>query len=193
MNEPADELEAILGTPPSPSPPGMHEAVFRLTERALRRGRWTRRFAKLSAVAALVLLGGAVGWFARPEKLVVAAPPANPPPAVVVVPVIIPVPQTVPDSSASPVARTEPDSAAQAELLAEQADDRAEAARLYRQAGDLYLDAAQDYRNAARCYRLFLARAGDKGLAPETADTWLLTSLKNAAFKEKFHVAKTDG
>ena len=57
--------------------------------------------------------------------------------------------------------------------------------RLYRLAGDKYLIDRQDYRNAARCYRLFLARAGDPGLAPDPGDTWLLTSLKNAAYKEK--------
>jgi len=193
MNEPADELEAILGVPPSGSPPGTQEAVFQLTRRALRRDRWSRRLAKVSAAAALALAGVAIGWFARPEQAALVASVANLPPEVVVVPVVVPVFSPVPESSAPPVVRTEPDSAAQAELLAEQANDRAEAARFYRQAGDLYLDAAQDYRNAARCYRLFLTHAGEKGTVPEPADTWLLTSLKNAAFKETVHVAKTDG
>ena len=63
---------------------------------------------------------------------------------------------------------------------------------MYRIGGDAYLD-AQDYSNAARCYRLFLARAGDTALSPATGDTWLLTSLKNAAFKEKLDAPKTDG
>ena len=73
-----------------------------------------------------------------------------------------------------------------AELQAEQMDDPAEAAKLYRAAGDRFLD-REDYRNATRCYRLFLARAGDNGLSPEKGDSWLLTSLKNAAYKEKTH------
>ena len=79
-----------------------------------------------------------------------------------------------------------------AELKAELADDPAAAARLYRAAGDKYLNDRQDYRNAARCYRLFLARAGDTGLSPDPADTWLLTSLKNTAFKEKYDAAARD-
>ncbi len=82
--------------------------------------------------------------------------------------------------------------ATQAELRAEQADDRAEAARLYRQAGNAFLR-DQDYANATRCYRLYLARSGDTALSLDTDDSWLLVSLKNAAFKEKIHVAKIDG
>jgi hypothetical protein len=74
-------------------------------------------------------------------------------------------------------------------LQAEQADDRAEAAKLYRVAGDTFLG-EQDYANATRCYRLFLTRAGDDGLSPERGDSWLLTSLKNAAFQEKTDVPK---
>ncbi|HEY1188421.1 MAG TPA: hypothetical protein VGE74_12285, partial [Gemmata sp.] len=71
-------------------------------------------------------------------------------------------------------------------------DPRA-SAHLYRRAGDAYLTAQQDYANAARCYRLFLARAGDGAMAPEPNDSWLLTSIKNTAFKEKIHATGTDG
>ena len=91
----------------------------------------------------------------------------------------------MPDES-RPAPPAEVVTAPQAEVKAELADDPADAARLYRLAGDKYLNDRQDYRNAARCYRLFLARAGDNGLSPDPADTWLLTSLKNAAFKEKY-------
>jgi hypothetical protein len=75
-------------------------------------------------------------------------------------------------------------------LRAEQTDDRTEAAKLYRTAGDTFLR-NEDYTNATRCYRLFLIHAGDSGLSPESNDTWLLTSLKNAAFKEKTNAPKT--
>ena len=83
-----------------------------------------------------------------------------------------------------------PPSASEMELRAEQMDDRAEAARLYRTAGDSFLR-DEDYTNATRCYRVFLARAGDDGLSPEQGDSWLLTSLKNAAFQEKVDAPKT--
>ena len=72
-------------------------------------------------------------------------------------------------------------------------DDVPTAAKLYRQAGDAFLTAEQDYANAARCYRLFLARGGDNALSPEPSDSWLLTSLKNAAFKEKVHATLPNG
>jgi hypothetical protein len=91
------------------------------------------------------------------------------------------------------VASPDPPTAAAAELRAELADDPTEAARLYRMAGDKYLGDRADYANATRCYRLYLIRAGDAGLTPEPTDTWLLTSLKNSAFKEKLNVAKTGG
>jgi hypothetical protein len=90
---------------------------------------------------------------------------------VVTIPVIVPVEdfaeRKTPGSPILP-----PMTASRAELLAEQADDPAE---------------------TARCYQLFLVHAGESGLSPKAGDTWLLTSLKNAAFKEKFHVANTDG
>ncbi|MBX9585027.1 MAG: hypothetical protein K2X87_32380, partial [Gemmataceae bacterium] len=69
----------------------------------------------------------------------------------------------------------------------------AEAARLYRLAGDLYLNDRQDYRQAARCYRLHLSRAGAAGLAPQPDDSWLLSSLKNAAYKETVDASASGG
>jgi hypothetical protein len=77
-------------------------------------------------------------------------------------------------------------------LQAEQQDDPGVAARIYRQAGDAFLR-DQDYPNATRCYRLYLARAGDGALDLDSADSWLLVSLKNAAFREKTDVEKNDG
>jgi len=192
--EPPDDLDAFLAPNPTTGPaPGLRESLFRRTERNLARGRLVRRLAMAGLVAAVFVGGGLVGWVAKPDRETVRVERISSPPEVVTVPVAVPVPvpHPVPDSPEPP--RTETATAAAAELLAEQADDRAEAARLYRLAGDRYLNDDQDYRNAARCYRLFLARVGDSGLSPDPADTWLLTSLKNAAFKEKFDVLRTDG
>jgi hypothetical protein len=187
MTEP-DEIDDLLS--PRDSAPAVHsrEAIFRRTERALARRRLLRQTAKAAAVTAVFVAGGLGGWFAKPEQvrtieIAVVSP----------VEVIVPVPVPVPAADRIKPPPSEPATPGQAELLAEQADDPAEAARLYRLAGDRYLNDFQDYRNASRCYRLHLMRAGDSGLTPQRDDTWLLTSLKNEAFREKFHVAKTDG
>lgn len=184
-----DDLDGLLAPPAAGPAPELRDALFRRTERTLARGRLVRRLTTAGLIAAVFVVGGLLGWVAKPDRETVRVERVPSPPEVVTVPVVVPVP--VPESPEPP--RTEIATAAQAELLAEQADDRAEAARLYRLAGDRYLDDDQDYRNAARCYRLFLARVGDNGLSSDPADTWLLTSLKNAAFKEKFDVLKTDG
>jgi hypothetical protein len=188
MNEPHDELDELLGPPPAAEPPGLRDDLFRQTSRQLTRGRWVRRARTAGAVAAVLAVGGLVGWFAKPAPPAVApeAPAERVVFAVAVVPFVV-----VPDSPAMDVAGSPelPLSAAKLETRAELADDAAEAARLYRLAGDRYLNDRQDYPNAVRCYRLFLARAGDNGLSPDPADTWLLTSLKNAAFKEKYDAA----
>jgi hypothetical protein len=145
-------------------------------------------------VVAVFGFGAVVGWLVKPERIVVET--VISPPEVISVPVIVPVEVHVPIESPVPEARVPtptPMTASAAELLAEQADAPGEATRLYRQAGDLYLNDLQDYKNAARCYRIFLDRTGEPGLKTEPTDTWLLTSLKNKAFQEKFHVAKKDG
>jgi hypothetical protein len=51
----------------------------------------------------------------------------------------------------------------------------------------------QDYSNATRCYRIHLLRGGATALSLAAEDSWLLTSIKNAAFQEKSHVQKSDG
>jgi hypothetical protein len=191
---PSDDVDSLLApSPGTGSRPDLRDIVFRQTERALHRGRWLRRVAKAGVIAAVFAAGGLVGWGVKPERVTVET--ITPPSEVVCVPVVVPVVIESPSAPADPVAKTPSPvtlSAAAAELQAEQADAPGEAARLYRLAGDTYLNDLQDYRNAIRCYRLFLDRVGDTGLSPDPADTWLLTSLKNAAFKEKFHVAKTD-
>ncbi|MBX9628473.1 MAG: hypothetical protein K2X82_32045 [Gemmataceae bacterium] len=183
-----DDLDDLLGPPPAPA--GPDSALFRRTERVLRRGRLARRVARAGAVAAVFAAGGLAGWLAKPdrERVTTIEVAVASPPDVVTVPVVVPVPQPVPD-----LPQSSPPSPAAAELLAEQADDPAEAARLYRLAGDLYLNDRQDYRQAARCYRLHLARAGAAGLAPAADDSWLLTSLKNAKFKESIDATASGG
>ena len=185
-----DELDELLAPPQSSDTPGLRDALLRRTQRTLAFGRWARRAGKLAAVAAVFAVGIGVGvWVAPRERETVLVPTPVPQVEMVFVPVVVPVlgasaePQPAPDATRSAKAL---------ELDAEQADE-ARAAVLYRQAGDAYLTAEEDYANAARCYRLFLARGGDTALSPDPGDSWLLTSLKNAAFKEKVHATVTDG
>lgn len=191
MSDPPDDLDALLSPRDVAPASDRREAVFAQTARVLARVRLVRRTVRGAAVAAVFVAGGLAGWAAKPDRVVVEAVPGpvEVVPVPVVVPVELPTRGLTPPGSPGP----EPMTAGAAELLAEQADAPAEAARLYRLAGDKYLDAERDYRNAARCYRLFLARGGDPALSPDPGDTWLLTTLKNAAFKEKFHVAKIHG
>lgn len=192
MTDEPDDLDAILAPSSASLSPGLHDAILVRIEREFARRRTFNRLAKAGALTAVLGLGFLIGHGTRSR-------PVDPVPAdlklrTIVVPVLIPILIPAEQSSSQPLAaRSEPDTASQAELLAEQSDDRAEAGRLYRLAGDRFLNDAQDYRNAARCYRLYLDRAGEGALTPSAADTWLLTSLKNSLFKEKFNVAKTDG
>jgi hypothetical protein len=192
MTDPNDDLADVLGLQPAGPSPGLRETLLSRTERRLVRDRWLRRGAKVATVAVLFLVGGAVGWFVRSPVANTPGPPVR---EVVVAPVFIPVPVPTPGvytpGSPEAIATAPPLSASEAELRAEQADRPAEVARLYRAAGDSFLR-QQDYANATRCYRLYLLRAGDSGLTLEADDSWLLVSLKNAAFKEKTDALKTD-
>jgi hypothetical protein len=171
-NEP-DDLSELLSPKPGTDDSALRDELFRRTARALRARRWVRRAAKCAVAAALLVSAFALGRGTAPR-----APEVEMHTEFVAVPVPVPV---LPESPEPPPAvRT----ARSLEQDAEQADGMA-AARLYREAGDAFLSAESDYANAARCYRLFLARAGDTGSALETGDSWLLVSLKNAAFKEK--------
>src|SRR5262245_28014722 len=190
MTDPTDDLADVLGPRPGNPSPALRESLLRQTERQLLRDRWLRRGAAAAAVAAVFLAGGAAGWFIRAPRAPVADAPGSPVPEVVVVPVVVPLRAPVADAPGSP-GTAQPLSPSEAELRAEQADDPGEAAKLYRVAGDLFLR-REDYANATRCYRLFLARGGVAALALEATDSWLLVSLKNAAFKEKTDVPKTD-
>jgi hypothetical protein len=189
MADEPDELDALLAPPPESDTPGLREALFQRTQRRLAVSRWARRAGKLAAVAAVFAVGAGVGfWRAPRERETVLVLQIE----VVTVPILVPVFVSASGASAEPIVPDATRSAKVVELDAEQADDP-RAAILYRQAGDAYLTAEQDYANAARCYRLFLARGGDPALSLEPGDTWLLTSLKNAAFKEKTHATVIDG
>lgn len=186
-NEP-DDLGELLAPRPAAESPGLRDAILRSTERRLTARRWSRFAGKAAAAAAVFAAGLFLGVRNAPREVVPA-----PEPRIEVVSVPVPVFLPLPGGSVEPSA---PQVAARTghelELDAEQTDDAPTATRLYRRAGDAYLDAEQDYANAARCYRLFLARAGDSALSPEPGDSWLLTSLKNAAFKEKVHATTHD-
>src|SRR5262249_40366840 len=189
MSDPNDDLEELLSPPATSDTPGLRDAILRGTERRLVVGKWVKRAGKLAAVAAVFALGISVGvWRTVEREKPVPVPQVEV--VTVLVPVAVPV---VIDTPNQPAAPAETLSAARLELNAEQADDALSAANFYKQAGDRYLTGEQDYANAARCYRMFLARGGDNALSPEPGDSWLLTSLKNAAFKEKFNVSSTDG
>jgi hypothetical protein len=189
MTEPPDDLADLLHPSPAVPTPALRDAVLRQTERHLARIRLARRVARAALVAGVFAAGGVIGWYSRPERVhtIELAGTGHS----VVVPVPLPVPVPVPDrSSTVPVQPLLAASAA--EMRAEQRDDPRAAAILYRQAGDAFLR-DQDYTNATRCYRLYLDRAGESGLVLDSADSWLLVSLKNAAFREKFDVTKNDG
>ena len=187
-NEP-DELDDLLAPPPARETPGLREALLRQTQRRLAFGRWARRAGKLAAVAGVFAAGIGVGVWRAPRERETVLVPA---PVLQVEVVPVPVPVLVSGPSAEQRAPDTARSASALELDAEQADGP-RAAVLYRQAGDAYLTYEQDYANAARCYRLFLTRGGDSALSPEPGDSWLLTSLKNAAFKEKTNAPITNG
>jgi len=188
-----DELEELLAPQAARETPELRDAILRQTERRLVTRKWLRRAGKAVAVAAVFAVGVGVGvWRTSEREKVVPVPVLQ----TEVVAVPVPVPVAVPVASGSrdqappPVVAL---TAAKLEVEGELAYDPAAAAKFYRQAGDKYLNEEQDYANAARCYRLFLARAGDTALLLEPGDSWLLTSLKNAAYKEKINATSTDG
>jgi hypothetical protein len=185
MNEPHDDLADLLSPSAAASRPAFRDSLLRQTERRLARGRLLRHGTRAVAMASIFAAGGLAGWLARPERERTIELPGA------VHTVVVPVPLPVPERSHNVLAAS-PTSASTAELAAEQQDDPNAAAKLYREAGDAFLR-DQDYPNATRCYRLYLARAGEAALALETNDSWLLVSLKNAAFREKIDVTQNDG
>jgi hypothetical protein len=185
MIEQPDDLADLLSPSAADFSPAFRDSLLRQTERRLARGRLLRHGTRAVAMASIFAAGGLVGWLARPEREHTIEVPGS------VETVFVPVPVLVPLNEPSIPAQA-PLTAASAELRAEQQDDPITAAMLYRQAGDSFLR-DQDYANATRCYRLFLACAGDSALTLDSNDSWLLVSLKNAAFREKIDVTKNDG
>ncbi|HEY2908976.1 MAG TPA: hypothetical protein VGI99_01955, partial [Gemmataceae bacterium] len=175
IDESPDELESLLAPQSASVPAQLQESIRLRTEGVLKRRRIVKRLGKVGIIAAIFWAGTALGWN--------TATPKPKPPTIVYVEQHLPLarPKVEIPPAPQPIAVAEPPTAASAELLAEQAPDRAEAARFYRLAGDKYLNDLQDYSNAARCYRLYLGRAGDDALQLLPTDTWLLTSVKNAA------------
>ena len=169
-----NDLDDLLAPVPAPDDPARKEAIFRATLPRLTRRLRIRRWL---GYAAMLAIGAAGGFFAKPTA----------PPEVVTVtvevPVLVPVPAAVPvpvpESPGVEVAK----SGTQLELDAEQADDRAACAKLYRAAGDRFL-AERDVSNAMRCYRLHLNEAGAAGRSADAADSWLLVQLKVSHTKE---------
>jgi hypothetical protein len=189
MSEANDDLGEILAPKPGQSQAGLFEKLLLRTENRLIRQRWARRSGRIGSFALVFLLGGSLGWLARPVPASVPVP--VPQPEVVFVPLIVPVPTPVDSGSSGTRDFTLQLSGSDTELQAEQADDPNAVAKLYKLAGDAFLR-DQDYANASRCYRHFLVRAGDVALSINPDDSWLLTSLKNAVFKEKSYVSKND-
>jgi hypothetical protein len=186
MTEPPDDLAPLLDAAPAATSSALRDAVLRQTERHLIHAGRVRRGMRAALVAGIFATGGVAGWLVRTPS----APQAASVHEYVAIPVAVPI--LVPAGVETGDARIAPLTASSAELQAEQQDDASAAARLYRQAGDAFL-LDQDYPNATRCYRIYLARAGDGALDLDTADSWLLVSLKNAAFREKTDVEKNDG
>ncbi|HEV3383550.1 MAG TPA: hypothetical protein VG097_01980 [Gemmata sp.] len=189
MTDPNDDLGEILAPRTGHPSTDLRQKLLRQTESRLVRQSWVRLGVRSGLIIAVFLIGALTGWLARPVPL---PEPGNVlEPEVVIVPVVVPVLAPAESESTGTREITRQLSGYQTELQAEQEDDPKSAAKLYKLAGDAFL-LEQDYPNASRCYRLFIVRGGDTALSLNPDDSWLLTSLKNAAFLEKAHVQKTD-
>jgi hypothetical protein len=178
-----DDLDALLRPRPAPADTAVKEALFRRAAGVLA---WRRRLrrAATAAVWGLVFAAGVgVGWYVKPE----------PPPFTPVIPVVVTVPVPVPIPPGVSPGETGLLGAADLELEAEKAIDRAASARLYRQAGDKYLAELNDISSATRCYALYLAEAGRSGLGVTADDSWLLIRIKvSRTAQEKGDDPKSD-
>jgi hypothetical protein len=173
MTDEPDDLLPLLA--PHPGGELNPAALLTATTSVLRRRALVRRAAKFGGVLLVFALGGVGGWLVKPtpEREVVTV--IEPMPVAVVVPL----------RPADPEPTDAPPSAGALELLAEQADTPAEAAKLYRAAGDRFLKDAGDYEQAVRCYRLYFRHAGNDARTVTADDSWLLMSLKTSDPKEK--------
>jgi hypothetical protein len=191
MNDTNDDLGEFLTPKPAQPSSELREKLLRRTESRLVRQRWVDRGIRIGVIAAIFLVGGLTGWLIRLPFSPATPEVAEPEVVFIPVPVVLPVDQTENSSTVRNEA-IQILSGSHSELQAEQADDPRDAARLYKLAGDAFLR-EQDYSNATRCYRIHLLQGGDTALSLTPEDSWLLTSLKNAAFQEKSRVQKSDG
>lgn len=162
MTDSDDELLPLL-TPHGG--PNVTDDAFARSLRVLQSRARFQRVIKASALVAVLGLGIAIGWFAKPTPVV---EPVKPPDAI----------EEATQDGSSPYVALTPD---QIEQKAELADDRGEAGKYYKLAGDAYL-ARQRYDEAARCYRLFVNMSRETDLAKD--DSWLLCSVKITSKKE---------
>jgi len=168
--------DELLTPRPVPANDSLKAAVLARTARRVRRTAWHRRAAGAGAGLACFALGWMTTYLRpapEPEVIRVEVPVAQAP--------VADAPGSLPPKEEPPAPKLSP---AELELAAEQAPEKAEAARRFREAGDRYLREFADYRAALRCYRNFLDEAAppDRAVAPD--DTWLLTSLKRAREQE---------
>ena len=162
MTDNDDDLMMFLKPHTAPT---RTDDVFVSSLRVLQSRARFRRVIKASALVAIMGLGIAIGWFAKPTPAVEQVKPP------------VAIEETSQDGSSTYVALT-PD---QIEQKAELADDRGEAGKYYKLAGDAYL-ARQRYDEAARCYRLFVNMSRETDLVKD--DSWLLCSVKITSKKE---------
>jgi hypothetical protein len=162
MTDSHDELLPLL-TPQGGSK--VNDDAFARSLRVLQSRARVQRAVKSLALVAVLGLGIAIGWLAKPTP---AMQHVDPPMAVE---------PPVPDGSSTYVELT-PD---QIEQKAELVDDRVEAGKYYKLAGDAYL-ARQRYDEAARCYRLFVNLSRETNLGKD--DSWLLSSVKITSQRE---------
>lgn len=127
------------------------------------RARFHRAMKSLALVAVLGL-GIAIGWLAKPYQSVEQIDRT--------------VPVSTPSDGGATYVELTPD---QIEQKAELSDDHGEAGQYYKLAGDAYL-ARQRYDEAARCYRLFVNMSRETNLGKD--DSWLLCSIKITSQKE---------
>lgn len=162
MTDSHDELMPLL-TPHGVS--AVNNDAFARSLRVLQSRARFHRAVKSMALVAVLGLGIAIGWLAKPTP---AMERVDPPMAV----------EPTPPDGGSTFVELTPD---QIEQKAELSDDRGEAGQYYKLAGDAYL-ARQRYDEAARCYRLFVNMSRDTNLGKD--DSWLLCSIKITSQKE---------
>jgi hypothetical protein len=160
MNEP-DNLEKLLGPTSSEAPFTFRARLRDQTTRQLRRSLAITRVARVAALAASFIAGGATVWLALPSRE----------PEVVIV-------ERVVEKWKPPEPPPSPRSPHELELAAEQADG-VESAKLFLDAGRRYGNYLNDWSAAMRCYRnAFDLNSEVVEKTDPSTDDWLLVKLK---------------